>query len=252
MDIKFQNPGLKYSIDSIMMFQTEEFSDSWQNSLFELYPTLDRAQFLSVPKQDRKAYLYTVLKPVYDEKLPAITQKTKTFRTHWLQHRLQVEAAFSDAFTVDANALFNDLTANITFNPVSPRYLSECVFDVFEMNSEKGALGTSLHEMVHFFWFRIWQDVFQDDPAGYESPSLKWIFSEMAVDPIMRDPRLFSINPYCQSGCAYPCFYTMKIEGSLILDTLHSIYQSHGIRDFMKMGYDYCRQHEKGIRRQMD
>ena len=46
----------------------------------------------------------------------------------------------------------------MSFNPISPRYLDEQAFDVFWLNSERGALGMALHEIIHFVWFRVWQD----------------------------------------------------------------------------------------------
>lgn len=73
----------------------------------------------------------------------------------------------------------------------------------------------------------------------------------MVVEPIMRDPRLSSINPYFKTGCVYDYFYTMKIEGKPILDTMNTKYNTLPITTFMEEGYDYCRTHEKEIRMQI-
>lgn len=37
-------------------------------------------------------------------------------------------------------------------NPISPRFLSDGSFEVFYLNSGKGAIGTAIHEIIHFFW----------------------------------------------------------------------------------------------------
>jgi len=98
-------------------------------------------------------------------------------------------------------------------SPIAPRYLQERYFDVFYLNSEKGAIGSSIHEIIHFVWFYVWNQVFGDSYEEYERPSLKWILSEMAVESIMKDPRLSSINPYFpreEGGCIYPYFFDLR------------------------------------------
>ena len=72
----------------------------------------------------------------------------------------------------------------------------------------------------------------------------------MVVEPIMRDERLASINPYFQNeGCVYPYFYTLKIEKKPILDILYEMYKSMSINEFMEKGYELCSKHEDEIRR---
>lgn len=161
-----------------------------------------------------------------------------------------MEEAFSDAFGLDTRALFNGLTVNITLNPICPRYLEERAFDLFYLNSPQGALGMSLHEMTHFLWFYVWKQLFRDSPEEYESPSLKWVFSEMAVAPILGDGRLSERNPY-RDGCVYDYFYTMTVEGTPVLDTMGQMYRSLPIGEFMEQGYAWCLRHEGEIRGQM-
>ena len=136
-------------------------------------------------------------------------------------------------------------------NPIEPRFLKEHRFDIFYLNSEKGAIGEIIHELIHFIWFHVWNQLFKDDYEEYERPSLKWILSEMVVEPIMRDPRLSSINPYFpreNGGCVYPYFFDMKTDGICVLDTLNAMYQTMLMDDFMRSGYTYCLKHEAEIR----
>ena len=157
----------------------------------------------------------------------------------------------SEAFDLDASSIFNDLTSNVTLNPICPRFLKERYFDVFYMNSEKGALGLSLHEVIHYFWFYVWNRLFGDSYDEYERPSLKWILSEMVVESVMKDERLSSINPYFprkNGGCIYPYFFDMMVDSKPILDTLDAMYKSQSIEDFMRNSYAYCKKHEAAIR----
>ncbi len=152
---------------------------------------------------------------------------------------------------MDCGSIFNDLRCHVSMNPIEPRFLKEHSFDIFYMNSEKGAIGENIHEIIHFVWFYVWHNLFHDSFDEYERPSLKWILSEMVVESVMKDPRLSSINPYFpreQGGCVYPYFFDMKAGGALILDTLDDMYRHQGIEDFMKNSYAYCQAHEEEIR----
>ncbi len=139
----------------------------------------------------------------------------------------------------------------ISMNPVEPRFLKERCYDTFYLNSERGAIGRGIHEIIHFVWFYVWNRLFKDSYDEYERPSLKWILSEMIVESVMKDERLRSINPYFpreQGGCIYPCFFDMTVDGRLILDTMDAMYRSQRITEFMRNSYAYCQEHESEIR----
>ena len=225
MELYFRDPGLDYSLNIIMDFQQSDLSDWWKESLFHFYPQIDRKQFNQIPFDDQLSYLRQELLPAYIAAKSDIHAKLDLYASHWQKYKPQIEDAFSEAFQLNSNELFNDITVNLSMNPICPRYLDTHSFDIFYLNSERGALGMSLHELIHFFWFHVWHQLFKDNFSEYESPSLKWIFSEMAVDPIMRDQRLSTINPYFEDGCVYEYFYNMKINGKAILDILYELYQ---------------------------
>ena len=252
MNITFRNPGFSHSINSIMEFENGSVSESWREPLFAFYPQVDKARLDALPAPGRRAYLTEALQAVYAAEEASLAQKIEKYNMHWQSHRAQVEAAFADAFGCDCAGQFNDITGNITLNPICPRYLDTRSFDVFYLNSERGALGMALHELVHFVWFDVWQKHFHDNPAEYEQPHMKWLFSEMAVDAVMRhDARLHEINPYFADGCAYDDFYTMTVGGKPVLDTLYEMYQSMDITAFMETGCAFCIQNENEIRTQM-
>ena len=73
----------------------------------------------------------------------------------------------------------------------------------------------------------------------------------MAVEPIMRDKRLSTINPYFEDGCVYEYLYHMDIGGKPVLEILYEIYRQNDIKEFMKKGFLFCQEHEAEIRRQM-
>jgi hypothetical protein len=252
MEITFVNPGVDYMIQNIMAFQTDETPTFWREPLYHFYPQLDKLYAEQLPLHERNAYLARTLRGIYGGLEHTIQEKVTLYSQHWNACKGQINDALSDAFNVDCSGLFNDLQGNVCMNFVDPRFLREHCFDIFYQNSPEGAVGESIHELIHFVWFAVWNRTFGDSYDEYESPSLKWVLSEMVVEAIMADPRLSTINPYFpreHGGCIYPYFFDMQVDGAYILDTLDEMYHNQGIVEFMWNSYAYCQQHETEIRR---
>lgn len=250
MNIQYLNPGFEHSLNSIMLFQTEAETPFWTNSLYYFYPQIEQEKMAALDSEGRKQYLARTLQAVYDGLKEQLNEKAAACNAHWQQNRAQVEDALSEAFGVDSRQLFNDVRAHISLNPVSPRFLREHMFDVFYLNSHRGALGVALHEVIHFLWFHVWNGLYHDRWEEYERPHLKWVLSEMVVESIMRDERLRSLNPYFpreNGGCVYGYFQDMRVEDRPILDTLDDMYRACDMPAFMKESYAYCLQHEETI-----
>ncbi|MBQ6802875.1 MAG: hypothetical protein IJP05_07395 [Oscillospiraceae bacterium] len=251
MNITYKNPGYEYSIESIMLFQTDEQTPFWSDSVLYFYPQIDKTELEKRNFEEKKEYIYKVLEEVYGNIKDELESKIIRYNEHFQNYRSQIEDALSEAFELDSGLLFNDLTGNITMNPVCPRFLQEKYFDVFYLNSERGALGLSIHEVIHYFWFYVWNKHFGDGYEEYETPSLKWILSEMVVEAIMSDERLSLINPYFpreDGGCVYPYFFDMIINGKPVLDKISELYKNNSITDFMEASYAYCLENENAIR----
>lgn len=251
MNVTYKNPGFEHSINSILLFQTNEQTPYWSEAVFYFYPQINKEELLKCEPGEQAKYFTDKLARVYQEILPEIEEKAIRYNEHFLKYENQINDALSDAFETDTRVLFNDLTGYIGMNPICPRFLKEHYFDIFYKNSERGALGMSIHEMIHYVWFHVWNRFFGDSYDEYEAPSLKWILSEMVVESIMSDKRLSTINPYYpreQGGCVYNYFLDMVIDGKLILDTFSEMYKENRIIDFMQSSFIYCQKHENEIR----
>ena len=251
MEVSFVNPGVNYMIEQIMAFQSEDESAFWSEPLYHFYPQLDKVYAVSLPFPERKKYIERTMRAVYMELENTINEKAALYSCHWAICKEQITAALSDAFGLDCASLFNDIQCNVSLNPIEPRFLKEHCYDTFYLNSERGAIGGGIHEIVHFVWFFVWNRLFEDQYNEYERPSLKWILSEMVVESVMRDERLRSINPYFpreNGGCIYPYFFDMMVDGKPILDTLDAMYRGQNIESFMRNSYSYCQANEAEIR----
>ena len=251
MDVTFVNPGIDYMIRQITEVQTDGESSFWTEPLFHFYPQLDKAYAASLPTAERNRYIERIMRAVYAESEAVINEKAIQYARHWNTCKPQITAALSDAFGVNCADLFNDIQCNLSLNPIEPRFPKEHRYDTFYLNSERGAIGGGIHEIIHFIWFYVWNRLFGDSYDEYERPSLKWILSEMVVESVMKDERLSSINPYFlreNGGCIYPYFFDMTVDGRLILDTLDAMYRRQSIEVFMRNSYAYCQKHEAEIR----
>lgn len=255
MNITYKNPGYAHSIDSILLFLTGDETPFWSGPILHFYPQVDKLELEKRNPSDKKRYLHEVFGSIFESIKEELDHKVICYNTYFATHKNQIEDALSDAFDIDASSVFNDLTGNVTMNPICPRFLKERYFDVFYRSSEKGALGLSLHEVIHYFWFHVWNGHFGDTYDEYETPSLKWILSEMVVEAIMSDRRLSSLNPYFpkeNGGCIYPYFQDMIVNGTPVLDTINALYRENRITDFMEISYAYCTKHERVIRRHIE
>lgn len=255
MKVTYQNPGFEHSIDSILLFQEEGITPFWSDSLMYFYPQIDKEVLSSLHMEAKKEYITKELKTIWTGLTDEINGKVELYNALFSKYHEQIEDALSDAFGIDTRSIFNDLVGNISLNPVCPRFLEERYFDIFYKNSERGALGMSLHEIVHFIWFYVWNKHFGDSYSEYDTPSLKWILSEMVVESIMDDERLASINPYYpreNGGCVYGYFQDMIIQEKPILETLRTMCKGRNITDYMELSYQYCLDNEPEIRNHIE
>ena len=237
------------------MVLTKSATPFWSDPIFHFYPQVNQQALSSYNNADKRKYLNDVFEDIYENLKEEIDKKVIGYNSHFQNHKVQIEDALSDAFGLDAGSLFHDLTANVTLNPICPRFLIKRSFDVFYPNSERGALGLSLHEVIHYFWFHVWNGHFHDSYDEYETPSLKWILSEMVVETIMSDARLSTLNPYFpreNGGCIYPYFQSMIVDGSPVLNKIDTFYHRNSITDFMEESYAYCLRYENEIRKHIE
>ena len=131
MDVIYTYPGIEYSVESIVDFQSE--SDWWKDSLFHFYPQIDKIAFASLSEQKKRCYLHDMLHELCLENnlLDEIRKKASSYYDRWKLFKVQIEDAFSDAFQYDVKGILNNVVGNISFNPISPRYLETSTFDVF-------------------------------------------------------------------------------------------------------------------------
>lgn len=250
MKLCYKLADTEKNVSTILEFTKSGVSDFWSMPFFHFYPDIDKTKYKLMSDEKKIVFLQKYFGELKSKNELLLVDKINAYNTYWQRHENEIISKLQNIFQIDLSKLFNDLVCYTSFCPICPRYLAEHSFNNFYLESEKGALGTSMHEIIHFVWFYVWNDFFGDSYAEYEAPNLKWILSEMVVEPIMRYDDLGAINPYFTSkSCVYPYFYTLKIDDEPILDKLYKMLTSMPIKMFMEQSYELCIKHEQSIRK---
>ena len=250
MKLRFVNPGFEYSIESISGRQAGDIQPEWADALLACYPQLDRNAAERMDPEEFGRYAADTLALDKDSLMAAADGRLPEYTKHWETHRTLIEDVFSDAFLLDFREKADDMTCRVTLDPAGKRDLAAGAFDVCWRNSARGMLALSVHEIGHILWFRVWHEMFGDDWAEYEKPSIQWIFSEIAMEFLLSDRRLKGLEP-SPLITLEPLVAALRLRDRRVLKDLESMYWSQDIRSFMGSGYEYCREREGEIRRRI-
>lgn len=255
MELNFSIMPKEKTIESVLDFQSDGQSFFWRQQLFEVYPFLDKEKGLNPPLfENRKTYISNTLSDFYDKNQAIFKEKKEIYTHQWKNNKKDLVNLFSSIFQIDCHPLFNDIKVEISLNPICPRYLAEKRFTVFFKFGPEQFLNTSIHELIHFIWFYIWQNHFLDNPQEYEAPHLKWLLSEMVIDTLVQCTDLKHFYKIRGSETpAYKYFYSIKVENSFILETVKDFFiKSQNIPEFMNTSYKYLLENKEEILNQID
>ena len=187
MKLIFCVPTLNQVLEATLWTQEDDISPYWQDGFYKAYPQIDKVKALSLPEGKRMDYVKDILKKIYQEKLDDFEKLVVKWQSLWDSRIKKIELAFAKAYEVDVKPILNDMKAYVNLNPVCPRYLDTKSFYLFYDMPQDRIFRTCLHEIMHFLWFYKWQEYFHDDSKEYDTPHLKWIFSEMVQETMMQN-----------------------------------------------------------------
>ena len=242
--VKFIVKSEKNTYENILLFFQND-RDIYQNSseLIANHFEMDINFFKHKSRKSRLDYIKEKVKPFYDKNIKAIENSVINYQEEWDKHQNRIFEEFSTIFNLSYKGS-RECLGEININPVCPRFYDDWSFDV-SFSDISNVIETTLHELTHFFWFDKWKTVFPDwKRSDFESPSLVWLFSEIAIDAIFKNTwfkKLSSEKP------AYDCFYNIEINGLNMLDYLNTLFKKNTIEDFMKKGYEYIKSNKKLI-----
>lgn len=183
--------------------------------------------------EQKREIVAKAVTPIHEQNLELMENKVKEFQSYWNDNAGLICAELERVFRINFKGI-QQYTAEINVNPICPRFLNERSFDVNFNSSKENALQTCIHELIHFCWFDLWQELFPEtEPEKFETPHTEWLLSEIAIDPIVyfgafKD--LFNEKP------AYNYFYDSTIWGENLIEVFRKLYKANSIDNFMERG----------------
>ena len=219
---------------------------SMGNAIFSLYPTIREDEIRLLTQTELEEYCMDRLRYSYCVNRPKFAEKATTYQCMWDKYSDIVELSLGEIFQTDTTKSFSDMQARVTLCPICPRFLEDHAFDIFHQYSAEGALYLAMHEITHFLWFDTWSKLFNDSPDLYEQPHLPWIFSELAIDAILSDPRLNHLifNEEQAKFPAYAEFYEIYSDEGSLIKLFRNMFNQLSINDFMREGYRFLNQNK--------
>lgn len=190
----------------------------------------------SLPQEQRRKEIYTLLENIYNEKLEQMQKAKCDVEKLFNESKDEIFSTIESVFNI--NLAEKNIKAGIMFNQVCPRYLEEFAFEIYYGASAKYNLQTCIHEIIHFYYFEKWKEVFTNyDSKTFEAPHLIWLLSEMSIDAIFKST---SLKKFLTDNMpAYQYFYSASINGKPILLTLKNLFENNSIENYFKKAMDF-------------
>lgn len=175
----------------------------------------------------------------YYDNFDLLNQKITEYTNIWNKYNDIYLKSLSEYFDI-SNLKVSKIIANVGIIPIFPRYLDTYSFSIGIVDEEK-LIETTSHEILHFFWFEKWKEMFPNyKKEEFETPNLIWKYSEMVVDPILNSKifkDIFKINYK-----AYDSFYSLYDQEVKVMDKLKEIYNENtSISNKILLGYEYIK-----------
>lgn len=221
MKIKFLLNNPKDDFYFIRFFLNDK-NIYWRNRIFKRHPKLK-----SIDKVELMGYI----KEYYDKHKDFLEKAVNNFQLEWDKLNDSFINALSE---VTETRIPNRIVkAFVSINPICPRNISNWFFNIFYKQNKVDMIKTISHELTHFFYFKKWSEVFDDNPNTYESPHLNWALSELLVSVILNDSRIKAITKV--NARSYDYFYKRKINGKSLVKHFSNIYaDKKSFNDFLK------------------
>lgn len=135
------------------------------------------------------------------------------------------------------------ITAYISINPISPRYLDKWSFSInYKTHSNTPRLREIfMHEIVHFLYFKKWREIFpKADRKTFDYPHIEWRLSEILAPIILNNSPCRSLLE--KPAGSYDEHKKIKIGKKSLVEHFENLYnksmkQEKSFEEFLKIAY---------------
>jgi hypothetical protein len=243
--VNFLIPPVNVTSQNIAPFLSDTKNWDWSSTFYKKYPGFKtkRTEFKTYNEFVNALELF--LTKFYKENKEIITKKKNELQNGWGEINNKIMNVLSDI--VETNWKQKEFFCGVSLNPYNPRWIEHNSFDCFYRDDLKEMKETCIHELLHFIYFKKWQEVFpKTNPKEYNEPHLIWKLSEMVPKIILNDERIQIV--FKNKFGSYDEFEKMKINRKPILEYLQEFYDSkENFEDFLKKSWKFVKLHEKEI-----
>jgi len=245
--VKFQLPTTKSEAEMLFAFcyDNKLVGLNWSGIVYKNHPKLKEILDGVTDKKEFYNMCYEYADAFIKENQNLLQETVINFEKSWNEEGGKVLISLSKDFEIDYPSGITEIIANVSINPICPRYLDSWSFNVFYKFPFDLMKGTCIHEIIHFIYFQKWLEIFPgSDKKTFDAPYSEWKLSEILAPSIMNNNKI--IQDFVKSdrlSDVYPDWQSIKINNRKLVDYFGDIYAEHekgkiSFTDFLKKSWD--------------
>jgi hypothetical protein len=252
-EVKFVLPIIKSEAGMLFSFCYNNKSTGldWSEIIYKKHPRF-KEMVIGITKRDEfynKCYEYA--DSFIKENHKVLEENRIKFEKSWNEDGEKALVNLSKDFEVRFPEEVKEIKANVSINPICPRYLDKWSFDFFYKFSIDKMRATCIHEIIHFLYFKKWLEVFpSSDRRTFDAPYPEWKLSEILAPSIINNNKI--IQSFVKSdklSDVYPNWQAITIDNRKLVDYFGDIYKAHedgkiSFADFLKKSWDEYNKHK--------
>jgi len=244
--VKFINVKTVTEVDWLHGFLFQN-SWGWGKYIFRKHPKLKEVLLFKTEEQ-QVIFLRRYVLDFRIQKKEQIDRQKLIYEKNWSRVEEEFLTLLSEVIGISWPKKINTITAEISLNPICPRFLDKQSFFLFYNYNNKDALEVMMHEICHFLYFEKWKKVFpKSQPKTFESPYLEWHLSEIIAPIILNDIRVQKLLK--QKAVFYPEHTKIRIDRKSAPVHFLNLYKQSMKRGdfeaFLKLAYKEIKVHRK-------
>jgi hypothetical protein len=252
--VSFEVLSLEEEADMLFSFcYRKDGMFDWSEKVYKVHPKLKEVVSGVTDEIEFKAKLLKYVKNFQRDNADGLEKARERFQTLWDKVEEVFFAEISTDFKTNLPDRVDKIRAGISINPICPRFIDAWAFNLYYGFPDDRMIKTSVHEIIHFFWFKKWSEVFPDyDKKMFDSPHPEWKLSEMVVHSIMNENNLIQEMVNGSKSDVYTEFQSVRIDGKGLAEYFGDIYKLHvtgeiSFDDFMRLSWKQYQQNKEII-----
>ncbi|MFW6233035.1 MAG: hypothetical protein ACOC3Z_00050 [Nanoarchaeota archaeon] len=201
----------------------------------------------SLPEKEKKTKLINYFNKKLIEEKEFFIQQKQLFQKNWNKINDEMMQIFEKV--LETTWYIKKIKARLTYNPICPRNIHKHTFDIYYKYDTREIIKTTIHESLHYIWFKKWSEVFPNhNKEEFDSPHKIWKLSEFVVVIILNKPEFANlIKKHFDIPTKFDTYITYKNgeiktqeAENLLKQELEEIYKNReSMEDFMKKSYEF-------------